>query len=242
MRAFMRVLRVEVMKVRWPLTLAILAVAPILSLLMSGSPAIGQEFESYYLNSVMVYGWLFYPIVAGILAALVCRTEHLNGGWKQLLVLPVRRAHVYAAKYVVVAVLLLVSQVLIGGCVVAGMAMAGRVGDVLWRDLGIGLLNGWIAVLPLAALQMWASVKWKAFGGPLALNVTLTVPALFAVQSDKYGPWYPWGQPILAMMAAVNDDRALTVSVQTLVYVIIGGFVVWFFGGLIAFVRGDVHV
>jgi hypothetical protein len=230
------------MKVRWPLTLLIVSVAPILALLMRGIPLNAEGFKAYYMGVVVVYGWIFYPIVSGVLAALICRTEHLNGGWKQLLALPVRRSHVYVAKYLIVAALLLLSQLL----VLAGMwAMSvwGGVGAIPWQQTVLGLLGGWVAVLPLAALQLWASSRWRAFGGPLALNVALTFPALFAVQSEQFNQWYPWGLPVVGMMSSFSDivsNQWIAFAPATFFVVIVGGFVLWFGAGMAQFVWGDV--
>jgi hypothetical protein len=235
-------MRAELMKVRWPLTLAIVSVAPVLALLMRGIPSGQDGFKAYYMGVVVVYGWIFYPIVSGVLAALVCRTEHATGGWKQLLALPVRRTHVYLAKYVIVAGLLALSQLL----VLAGMwavATFGHVGAVPWARTALGLLAGWVAVLPLAALQLWTSTRWRAFGAPLALNVALTFPAIFAVQSEQFDEWYPWGLPVVGMMSSFADkitNQWVAFDARTFLIVIVGGFAVWFLGGMVHFVRGDV--
>ena len=242
MREFGRVLHAELMKVRWPLTLLIVAVAPALALLMRGIPSGQEGFEAYYMGVVVVYGWIFYPIVSGVMAALVCRTEHANGGWKQLLALPVRRANVYVAKYLIVVALLALSQVI----VVAGMwavVTMSHYSAVPWADTLMGMFSGWVAVLPLAALQLWASTRWRAFGGPLALNVVLTFPAIFAVQSEQFDTWYPWGLPVVGMMSSFSEivsNQWVAFDSRTLFIVIVGGFVLWFAAGLTHFVRGDV--
>jgi len=239
---FAKVLRAELMKMRWPMMILVLAVGPGLALLMTSSPSRGAGFESYYMGVVTIYGWIFYPIVSGIFAALICRAEHLNGGWKQLLALPVRRRDVYTAKYAIVSVLLGVSQLLVLAELYAVSRHAGFA-DVPWASVGLGLLGGWIAVLPLAALQMWASTRWRTFGGPLALNVVLTFPAIFAVQSERFAPWYPWGLPVVGMMdpfAGKAGEGWIAFAPATLLIVIVGGFALWFIGGLVHFTRGDV--
>lgn len=242
MGGFAKVLRAELMKMRWPLTMLVLAVGPGLALLLTGSPKAAAGFQGYYMGVVTVYGWIFYPIVSGVFAALICRTEHLNGGWKQLLALPVRRRDVYTAKYAIVAALLAVSQLLVLAELFAVSRSVGFA-DVPWASVGLGLLGGWVAVLPLAALQMWASTRWRTFGGPLALNVVLTFPAIFAVQSERFAPWYPWGLPVVGMMepfAGKSGEHWFAFAPATLLIVIVGGLALWFTGGLVHFTRGDV--
>lgn len=238
----MKVMRAELMKVRWLPILGVVAVAPVLALLMRGKPLNADGFKAYYMGVVVVYGWIFYPIVSGVLAALICRTEHLTGGWKQLLAQPVRRTHVYIAKYLVIAGLLALCQLLVLGGLVA-VSTWGGIGDIEWRTAVLGLFGGWVAVLPLAALQLWASTRWRTFGGPLALNVALTFPAIFSVQSEEFAPWYPWGQPVCGMMApfSVNaGEQWIAFSAETFLVVILGGFLLWFFTGMAHFAVGDV--
>jgi len=234
---FSRIFRMEIKKTRWPLTVAILLVGPALASLL-GSVSADATFSDMFRDSAMAYAWLFYPIIAGVFAALVCRVDHLAGGWKQLLSLPVRRWQVYLAKYLLVALLLAASQVLLLGMLAGRAALSGM--DVaVSATIVRSLLAGWVAVLPLAALQLWASVRWRTFGGPLALNMVLTLPSIFAAQSATYGPWYPWAQPLLAMVTTAQKGL-LNVSTTTLVVVIAGGFAVAMLGGLVSFARADI--
>ncbi len=231
------VLRVELMKMRWLLVGVVLVVGPALTLVL-GDP-MRLEWEMYYSLAATQYAWLYYPLLAGVLSALVCRTEHVSGGWKSLLGLPVKRAHVYQAKLLIVVALLAVSQVIFLGTTFVGGSLKGVTGAFPWAVIGRSLLLGWLAVLPIAALQMWASTRWKAFGSALALNVVLTLPAIFAVQSDKVGPWYPWAQPFRAMLSgmSINDTG---VDLGVLAIIVVAGFVAALVGGMTSFARSDV--
>ncbi|MDI6901632.1 MAG: ABC transporter permease [Anaerosomatales bacterium] len=234
-------LKTEYLKLRKGLSLAIVGAAPTLLLLATGDYGGGEGWEAVYYDAAFSYAWLFLPILSGVYAALVCRAEHLDGGWKHLLARPVRRWRVYAAKYVTV-----MSLVTLGHAVMFATALLiGLRSGLGWTSFPWGLfvrgyLGSLIAVMPLAALQLAVSMRWKSFAGPLGLNVTLALPSLLAAQSPKYGPWYPWAQPVLAMVPS-EGYLGLNVSVTTLVVIICGGFVLAFFGGMIAFSRGDIH-
>src|SRR5690606_20910753 len=102
-------------------------------------------------------------------------------------------------------------------------------------------LSGWIAALPLAALQLFVSVVWSSFAAPLALNVIFTIPNMLIVNSEVYGPYYPWAQPLLSMLAVSPDKYgAFNVPLETLLYVILGGFALFFTAGLTYFQRKEV--
>ena len=225
------------MKTRWSLIAVVLLVGPALTLVL-GQP-MKREWDMYYALATTQYSWIFYPLLAGVLAALVCRTEHVGGGWKSLLGMPVKRSSVYLVKLFVVAVLLALSQVVFLGATLAGGWWHDITGPFPWALVVRSLGLGWLAVLPIAALQLWASTRWKAFGSALALNVVLTLPAIFAAQSDKFGPWYPWAQPFRAMLSgmAVNDTG---VDLGVLALIVCAGFAAALTGGLLSFSRGDV--
>lgn len=243
----LRVLTAELKKVQGLLLLGLVFAGPVMASLLGETrgrtgPGIG-EWESAYMGAVIRFGWLFYPLLAGVFAALVCRSEHVAGGWKQLLSLPVPRSHVFLAKYVLVAALLLLTNLVFVALFVGQGLLEHLQGPIPWGTLGRSIAGGWLAVLPLAALQLSVSTRWRSFGAALALNVCLTLPAIFAAQSEQVGPWYPWAQPVLAMMPKVGEagERLLNVEPMTLWVVIVGGFIVVMTAGLATFVRSDVR-
>ncbi|MGV8083554.1 MAG: ABC transporter permease [Coriobacteriia bacterium] len=239
-----RVLRAELLKAQWPLLGFLVVGGGLVVLLLSGGGSIegAGQWEQAYQMAAIQYSWLFYPLLAGVFAALVCRVEHIGGGWKQALSLPVPRSSVYLAKFLLLAGLLAATSVVFGlGFVGIGL-LSHFAADVPWATLGRSLLAGWIAVLPLAAVQLWVSSRWRSFGAALALNVCFTLPAIFAAQSSDIGPWYPWAQPMLAMLpntAKAAADGPLSIAPETFWIVIVGGFVLALVGGLLTFARRD---
>lgn len=239
-----RVLRAELLKAQWVLLGFLVVGGGLVAILLSGDGSIPgvSPWESRYQVAVIQYSWLFYPLLAGVFAALICRVEHVGGGWKQTLVLPVSRTAVYLAKYVLLVALLAATSIVFGLGFVGSGLLSGFEGAVPWAIVGRSLLAGWVATLPLAAVQLWVSSRWKSFGAALALNVCLTLPAIFAAQSSEFGPWYPWAQPMLAMLpstAQISAGGPLSIAPETFWIVIVGGFVVALAGGLLTFLRSD---
>lgn len=243
----LKALRVELMKLQWWLVGCIVVAGPTLAVMLGVDPGKSpgaNPWETAFGLAAMRYAWIFYPLLAGILSALICREDHLNGGWKLILSLPVSRTSVYVAKFTVVAMALACANLVFGAAFLVAGRLASLHGAVPFATIGRALLAGWLAVLPLAAVQMWVSSRWKSFGAALALNVCLTLPAVFAAQSHDIGPWYPWAQPMLAMVPMMSKSAgstALNVSPATLWIVIVGGFLVAMTGGLVTFARADVR-
>lgn len=115
-------------------------------------------------------------------------------------------------------------------------AVQGMNGPIPWAVIAQSLLAGWVACLPLAALQLMVSFLWSSFAAPLALNFVFTVPNILVANSQAYGPYYPWTQPLLAMMPSGRDNfGAFMVPTDTLLTVIMGSFVVFTLAGLTVF-------
>ncbi|MBA4493845.1 ABC transporter permease [Paenactinomyces guangxiensis] len=230
------------MKARWGLIFGIIWIGPALALLSGwGRPKLFMEIKSEwiaaYLFSINQYASLFLPIVVGVFAAILCRYEHVGGGWKQLLALPVSRPQVFVSKYLIVIGLAgLMQLILFGGFILAGI-IQGYKGEIPWEPLGLSIFSGWVALLPLAALQLCVSFLWKNFAAPLALNVVLSIPSILVANSETFGPWYPWAQPYLAMLSM--DQSWFSVSPETFYIVILGSFLFFFWGGWISFTQRD---
>lgn len=242
-----KLFRSEFLKLRKSSIWLLIFVSPILSLLLgfaglSEMPDIGQQQWTAALGMMTIsHAILFLPLLTGIFSSFICRYEHAGFGWKQLLSLPVSRKNVYLAKFMIVSFLIAFTQILF----VMGLFLIGWIkgypADIPWSTISTSVIGGWIACLPLIALQMFVSVAWSSFAAPLAINVIFTIPNMLIVQSEKFGPYYPWSQPFLMMMPDLAEGfGALNVSMETLFIVIIGSFVLFIGSGLGYFMRKEI--
>lgn len=247
MSAFLRMLSAETLKMSKSGIWLIILASPLLSLLIGATISVpdgagGTAIWALMLGAmVTLHGLLFLPIMAGLFSAFICRYEHTGGGWKQLLVLPVTRTSVYLAKFTVVAGLLALSQLCFLTALLGAAKFQALPGPVPWGLLLQSVLGGWIACLPLIALQLGVSLSWTSFAAPLALNVSLTIPNMLIVNSATYAPFYPWAQPVLAMMPRVEADYgAFNLPYQSLLITILGSFLLFFLAGLTYFRRKEI--
>lgn len=235
---FWKIVRSEWLKFRKSNIWLLLFVSPALAFLLGilqGYEDSPVQWITLYTTMISIHALLFMPLLTGIFSAFVCRYEHQGGGWKQLLALPVSRAQVFLGKGFLVILFLAITQLLffisfysIG--IIKGFSSSFPT-EIVWR----GILGGWLACFPLAALQLWISSAWASFAAPLALNVILTLPNILVANSAKYGPWYPWAQPFLIMIPKEGDIGSLYVSTETLLYVILGSFIIFLFCGFTYF-------
>jgi hypothetical protein len=155
-----------------------------------------------------------------LLASQLADVEHRSRTWKQLFAMPVSRPGTFVAKFVWLAGLLAVASVLM----VAGYA-------AIWTWRGYGPLPlpdfaraaalPYLAVLPLAALQLVVSTRIANQAGPLTIGILGT---MFAVGGLPMPGWVPWTMPRHALFVVFGKPlqygalwQAIAVEVVLLV-------------------------
>lgn len=242
-----KLFRSEFLKLRKSSIWMLIFVSPILSLLLgfaelSELPDVGRHQWTATLGMMtVIHAILFLPLLTGIFSSFICRYEHAGGGWKQLLSLPVSRTNVYIVKVCIVSFLIAATQILfVAGLFFIGW-MKGYPADIPWGTISASVIGGWVACLPLIALQMFVSVAWSSFAAPLAVNVIFTIPNMLIVNSETFGPYYPWAQPFLMMMPnSAESFGALNVSMETLFIVIVGSLMLFIGTGFGYFMRKEI--
>ncbi|NBJ69202.1 MULTISPECIES: ABC transporter permease [Clostridia] len=238
------ILQSEWYKLRKSKIISIVFVAPAIGFLvgltsnltMFDGLAVNQWLQSLLLMNG-TYALLFLPLITGVLASVVCRYEHQAGGWKHLLALPVTRSKVFVSKYVLLLALVFAIQLLYLGSIY-GVGMINGYTDpfpsgLIWKSI----FGGWVATLPLLALQLWVSLIFKNFAAPLTINVIGTLPALLIVNSESFSPYYPWVQPFFMMYIEGDTNDLFFIPWDQFIVVVGGSFVLFFFGGLLYFQR-----
>ncbi|GGP12098.1 ABC transporter permease [Oceanobacillus neutriphilus] len=236
------VINSEWYKLRKSKVIFLLFVAPLIGLFigLSGSfNAIGAMNEWYEKLVVMnsTYAILFLPLISGVLASVICRYEHQEGGWKQLLALPVTRGKVFLSKYLLLILLMLAMQLMY----LVSIYLVGMIEgitdpfpmDIVWKSI----FGGWVATLPLIALQLWVSIAFKSFAAPFAINVIFTLPTILVINSERFGPYYPWGQPFLMMNIGGSTEDVFFVPWDQILTVVGGSFLLFFIGGYLYFLK-----
>ncbi|MCC3376525.1 ABC transporter permease [Cohnella sp. REN36] len=231
----LKMIRSEWIKIRRSVVWLLSGVSPIIALAIGTfgyRPKGGFPWEEMLSLLSALHAMLFLPLLAGVYAALLCRYEHAAGGWKQMLAMPVSRTQVYFAKFVILMLLLAVTQALLLIVLLIIGATHGIGSPIPWGTLFASFAGGWLACLPLAALQLFVSVAFQSFAAPLAVNVILTIPNVLVVNSERFGPYYPWAQPMLAMLPRTDYGfGAFHLSMETLAAVVLGSFCVFFAAG-----------
>ncbi|WP_427180741.1 ABC transporter permease [Paenibacillus sp. TC-CSREp1] len=237
---YFRILSAERLKMaKSPVWLLVL-ISPLISLLIGLLSSTG-DWNALMSVMVMLHGLLLLPMLTGVFTSFVCRFEHAGGGWKQLLVLPLTRAGVYWGKFTIVMALVAGTQLLLLGSILLTGMIQGMADPIPWSLILGRLLLGFLACVPLAALQMFVSLIWSSFAAPLALNFALTIPNILVANSATYGPYYPWAQPMILMVPIDGAGfGAFNVPLSTLLSVVGGSAVLFIAMGMIYFSKKEV--
>ncbi|THF73557.1 ABC transporter permease [Cohnella fermenti] len=168
-----------------------------------------------------------------IVASMTAGIEHQMNAWKMTLALPVKKRHVFAGKFLLTALLLFVSCVLLAlFSLVFGLTLGSSLGLHGSVPIG-GLLREafypYLAAMPFIALQAWLSVTMHNQAVPLTVGIVGMIVSLFA--GSRFPDWVPYKWPAL-----LNQWHEPLYSVGAGVAL---GLVV-FLVGMFEFVRKDV--
>lgn len=142
----------------------------------------------------------FVPVALYLGGTLLCSMwagiEHQEGGWKQLLALPVSRTTVFMAKLILILVLIFISCLLLSaGSMILGLLLGCKIELTPYKDiLRIGLLS-YAATLPVLMLQLWLSLSFRNQTLPVSIGLILSVCSMFTMFSSE---WVPLTWPYLA--------------------------------------------
>lgn len=195
-----------------------------------------DEWIELWSQTSFFYAIFLYPILSGIFAAFICRSDHLHGGFKMTLSLPVSRKKLYMSKFLMLITILLLTQIiLLIMCVLLGLLFNIN-NQIPWSFFLRATIFGWLATFPLASIQLWLSISTKSFGIPVGINLFLTLGSLAAIVLNV-NMIYPWSQPQQAMLSPDEGGIGSYPLFFSLIFVM---FIVTFLLGMWRFSRKDI--
>lgn len=227
----LRILSVELLKIRRKLVWFLIFLGPI-GVIGLQAANFGLRYD-YLVNKVLVgrlwiglidnVAMLMVPtlfIGLAIIASMVAGIEHQTNAWKQTLALPVSRTQVFAGKFLLTSLLLLISTVLVAaGTIVLGFVLGFGTSGIPYRYLAELCFYPYVATLPFIALQVWLSVTLHNQAVPLTVGITGMIVSMFG---SRFDDWVPWKWPSLVNAANEPLYSALLGAALGLVLLIAG--------------------
>jgi hypothetical protein len=234
--------RIEAIKLRGTLALAMVFVAPLLvvalqMLMWASGRGVPRDtgvdlWWSFAINVLSIWAVFMQPLFVALVVMLVYHADHASQGWLRMFLLPVPRWSVPASKLAVVLVLVTAANlVLFAGSVGGAAVMDAARADITlparvpFDRLALAWGKVLLASSLVVAIQNLVSLRWSSATFPLGVGVAGTMGAVFAA-TWKHGHWHPWLMPIQVLHKPAVADQILWVSpvlatlliVATLVY------------------------
>lgn len=153
-------------------------------------------------NATGLWAFFMLPMTITALSILLAQVEHGPRAWDHILALPIPRWRLFAAKAVVMMLLvglmslLLLAETRLVGLAVAKVAPAkAYAGAFPWRLSLEVLASMWGASLFMGMLQLWTAIRFRSFVAPMALGLGGTFVAV-AASGAKEAIFVPWAMPV----------------------------------------------
>jgi hypothetical protein len=207
-----RAVSAEFLKLKRTLALRLAVAAPLFIVLLQLGVYLGRGEEMDRGGANPVFGFargivtlwtlIFLPFYATLASSLLASLDHHEHHWDQLFALPLRRGSIYAAKWIALAGLVVLSSLALP---VFALGAAGVLKLVRpeWAGAGLPLgllLNGvgrsCAAALLLISLQFWFSLRWRSFVLSLAIGIAGIMSGIILITAPlKVLSLYPWTAP-----------------------------------------------
>jgi len=225
MSAFLRIFRIEALKLRRTLAIWMTLVAPAAVILLQllimtrvgGGP--GADIDiwlSFQKNALTMWALFMQPLFVALVATLVYHLEHASNGWLRLFVLPVPRWTIPAAKLAAVFGLVTLATIVLFVLDVAATWMAPALNanvelpaEIPWGELVRRTARVFVATLAVVAIQNFVSFRFASVPLSLGVGIVGTFVGLFA-SSWKGGPYFPW----LMGLHVIHGKEALVARIM----------------------------
>lgn len=246
--SFLDVLETEFMKLKRSPVWMLMSLAPLFMVIFGTSNFIrykdtflqngGNPWDKMLSQVVFFYGSLLLPLSIAVLTVWLARIEHSNNNWKYLLTLPISRWSIYTAKTIVHIILVGLSM----GVLYVGMIVAGKIvsiEQISYLYLLKSVLTGWVACLPILAIQMWLSIRFTNISIPISISLFASLASII-VTNSVFGKFYLWSLPVLSLLPP-DETGNRTISFSYTISVSIIMFILIYLLGFIHFQNRDVQ-
>lgn len=209
-----RLLEAEWLKWRRSRMWIVLMTLPVLSVLIGSANyalnlgILRKEWYSLWSQVSLFYGEFFLPVLIAIACSHLCRLEHANRNWRNLLTAPIALSRIYLSKWAVLAWhMLLVQSVFFLLYLCAGKLLS--LSTPLPKEILGWMTRGWIASITIGAIHLWLSMRIRSFAVPVGISLCGVLIGLGMVVND-WGLYFPYS--LLTIGMGVLSQEGLTTA------------------------------
>lgn len=189
-------------------------IAGLLMLILLRRP--NGDWKEVIEGSTGLWSFFMLPMSIAALSALLAQIEHGPRAWDHMLALPVGRWRLFAAKGVVMMLVIALMSLLLAVEIPAALALLRKLaphkvpaGPFPWAMELQLLWKMWAASLFMGMIQLWVALRFRSFVPPLVLGIGGAFVAV-AASGAKEGVYLPWLMPLNVMVGgAANHALAL---------------------------------
>ncbi|GAA0748603.1 ABC transporter permease [Clostridium oceanicum] len=180
-----------------------------------------NTLETIYDFSINLYTLLILPTIIVIIFALIMRFERVNGGVKEMLILPITKKQLFLSK-LVIGVLLVSTSIFM---FTIGIIFSGFLQKcitikslllILLRMLVIFLVS-----LGIIGVQYYLSLTYENISVPLGLGLCFQIPTIL-ISASKYNIIYPWSYiTTVNNIATLDIKTVIMITVSIVIFILI---------------------
>ncbi|MCC0681292.1 ABC transporter permease [Clostridioides sp. ES-S-0005-03] len=214
----------EILKLKNSFIWYILLALPLLSVLIGtgnfylNQDILKKEWYSLWTQVSLFYGEFFFPILIAIFCAYVCRLEHMNHNWNNVMTLPINLKNIFLSKLIVISILTAITQIVFVIFYIVAGNMIGFSQSVP-NELPGWIVKGWIISISIASIQLYLSIKIRSFATPIGISLCLSLFGMgLLIAQPSIGIFFPYSMLGSAMgiikQSALNvNDTIVTICV-----------------------------
>lgn len=214
----------EILKLKNSFIWYILLALPLLSVLIGtgnfylNQDILKKEWYSLWTQVSLFYGEFFFPILIAIFCAYVCRLEHMNHNWNNVMTLPINLKNIFLSKLIVISTLTAITQIVFVIFYIVAGNMIGFSQSVP-NELTGWIIKGWIISISIASIQLYLSIKIRSFATPIGISLCLSLFGMgLLIAQPSIGIFFPYSMLGSAMgiikQSALNvNDTIVTICV-----------------------------
>jgi hypothetical protein len=218
------------------LTLAAAAFGPFMSMLDLVFDGVDDDHKKDILNEMfttrfMMTGAVILPWFIILICTLLPQIEYKNNTWKQVLASPQPKANVFLAKFINVQLLIflfLVTNQLLMFVDAVILHFTEPSLNVLNQPLDVSamiatLINGYVSLLAICAIQFWLGLRFKNFIVPIAIGIALWFIGSILVMQTKsaFIDYFPYSYHMYGKFKEFKPEQSTFILWTSLVYAIV---------------------
>lgn len=236
----MELLKVELLKIKksYLLFLAIIIPIPVVIAIMKRIETMGSMVgisinEEIFMFSAIAYLSFLLPLQNIYTACVITKVENDNCGWKQLMLLPIKKSSIYFSKYKVMLIALSISILSYITCIVLSEFYLNKSISFNFQILSYGM-QIFITTLPILILLFIIGRNFSSIIPLISIGIIMLITNIFIAQS-RFWIYAPWTYSIMIFGGNISDfERNIILCISILISILM------FFLDFMSFTKSDI--